>query len=429
VFAPIDDLGIIVVDEEHDGAFKQEEGVRYNARDVAVVRAVHAGCPIVLGSATPSIESWRSAREGRYRHLSLPERVTGGPLPSVEVVDLRGRDIEATGGLSEHLATLMRRNLEDGGQTLLFLNRRGYAANLQCYECGEILECDRCSVGMTLHRTERRLRCHHCDSVRAVPARCADCGADALVAQGIGTQRLEATVRALVPKARIARLDRDTAARKGSTRELLDAWRAHELDVLIGTQMVSKGHDAPGVTLVGVVQADLSLGVPDFRAAERTFQLLSQVAGRAGRGQRRGRVIVQTYRPDHFAIAAAVRHDFETYASQELAAREELGYPPYLRMALLRIDGADLAAAEQVASAAARALARLAERSDELVVRGPAPAPIEKRKGRYRFQIQVRARDGRLVRHGAAECCRLLADQAKALGVRISVDIDPIDMM
>jgi primosomal protein N' (replication factor Y) len=210
---------------------------------------------------------------------------------------------------------------------------------------------------------------------------------------------------------------------------VLAAWRAHELDVLIGTQMVSKGHDAPGVTLVGVVQADLSLGVPDFRAAERTFQLLSQVAGRAGRGERRGRVIVQTYRPDHFAIACAVRHDFETFAAQELAARDELGYPPHVRMALLRIEGPELAAAEQAAAVAARALARLAERSGELVVRGPAPAPIEKRKGRYRFQVQLRSRDGRLVRHGASEARRLLAEQAHALGVRITVDIDPVDMM
>jgi primosomal protein N' (replication factor Y) len=429
VLAPIDALGVVIVDEEHDTAFKQEDGLRYNGRDVAIVRASQAQCPIVLGSATPSIESWRNAREGRYPHLNLPERVTAAPLPSIEVVDLRGRDIEATGGLSEHLALLMQRNLEDHGQTLLFLNRRGYAASLQCYECGAIVECDQCSVGMTYHRAEQRLRCHHCDSARPMPAHCPDCRADALVAQGLGTQRLETSVRALVPSARIARLDRDTAARKGSTRDVLAAWRAHELDVLIGTQMIAKGHDAPGVTLVGVVQADLSLGVPDFRAAEHTFQLLSQVAGRAGRGARRGRVIVQTYRPDHSAIAAAVRHDYEAFAVRELAERSELGYPPHLRMALLRIEGTELAAVEKIAAAAARLLARLAERAGDLLVRGPAPAPIERRKRFYRYQVQLRARDGRLVRHGAAECRRLLVDQARRDGVRLMLDIDPVNMM
>jgi primosomal protein N' (replication factor Y) (superfamily II helicase) len=266
--------------------------VRYHGRDVAVVRARQAECPVVLGSATPSIETWRAAREGRYVHLVLKDRVTGGTLPRVEVVDLRGRDIEATGGLSEYLADCMRKNLEDKGQTLLFLNRRGYAASMQCYQCGEIVECENCSVGMTFHRLERRLRCHHCDHARAVPPRCPECKADALVAQGLGTQRLESTVHTLFPNARLARLDRDIAARKGRQREILEAWFAGGLDILIGTQMISKGHDASGVTLVGVVHADLSLGIPDFRAAERTFQLLSQVAGRAGRGPRPGRVIV-----------------------------------------------------------------------------------------------------------------------------------------
>jgi primosomal protein N' (replication factor Y) len=428
VLAPIEKLGIVVVDEEHDPAYKQEEGVRYHGRDVAIVRARQASCPVVLGSATPSIETWRAAHESRYVHLVLKDRVTGGPLPRVEVVDLRGRDIEATGGLSEYLADCMRRNLEEKGQTLLFLNRRGYAASMQCYQCGEILACENCSVGMTLHRSERRLRCHHCDCSRGVPPRCPDCGADALVAQGLGTQRLESTVHTLFPNARLARLDRDIAARKGRQREILEAWFAGELDILIGTQMISKGHDAAGVTLVGVVHADLSLGIPDFRAAERTFQLLSQVAGRAGRGSRPGRVIVQTYRPDHFAIAAAVRHDYEAFATRELEARAELGYPPLTRMALLRIEGEDEKAVDSAATAAARALARLADRTEGLVVRGPAPAPIEKRKGRYRYQIQLRAADGRLVRHAAVECRRLLAERFRKAGIRLMSDIDPVDM-
>jgi primosomal protein N' (replication factor Y) len=235
-------------------------------------------------------------------------------------------------------------------------------------------------------------------------------------------------VRALLPQARVARLDRDIAARKGRQREILEAWFAGEIDVMIGTQMISKGHDAAGVTLVGVVQADLSLSIPDFRAAERTFQLLSQVAGRAGRGSRPGRVIVQTYRPDHFAIAAAVRHDYEAFAKHELAERAELGYPPLTRMALLRIEGADEHAVDDAASTAARSLARLAERTEGLTIRGPAPAPIEKRKGRYRYQIQLRAPDGRLVRHAAVECRRLLAERFRKAGVRLLSDIDPVDM-
>ncbi len=429
VLAPLERLGIVVVDEEHDAAYKQEEGIRYHGRDVAIVRARQAGCPIVLGSATPSMESWHHAVEGRYRHLRLPARVTASPLPRVEVVDLRGRDIVALGGLSEHLCTLMKRNFEAGGQTLLFLNRRGYAASLQCYACGAIVECDQCSVGMTLHRNEGRLRCHHCNAAKSPPPRCPECSEDALVAQGLGTQRIEHGVRAHLPDARIARIDRDVAGRKGVVRDLLARWRRAELDVLIGTQMISKGHDAPGVTLVGVVQADLSLGVPDFRAAERTFQLVSQVAGRAGRGEQRGRVIVQTYRPDHFAIAAAVRHDYETFARRELAERAELAYPPHTRMALLRFEGLRLADVERIAGAAAKALAGLARAEPGLIVRGPAPSPIERRKGRHRYQVQLRADKGRLVRYAAAECRRRLRDRAQRAGVRVILDIDPIDMM
>jgi primosomal protein N' (replication factor Y) len=435
VLAPLSDLGLIVVDEEHDSAFKQEDGVRYNGRDVAVMRARSASCPVVLGSATPSIETRKAADDGRYGHVVLPKRVTASPLPSVEVVDLRGHDIVATGGLSDHLADLILRNFEDRGQTLLFLNRRGFAACLQCWSCGSIVECADCSVGMTLHRNEGRLRCHHCDASRTLPPRCPSCETDALSGQGLGTQKLEAAVRTLLPEARVERLDRDAATRKGRTADILRRWRAGEADVLIGTQMIAKGHDAPGVTLVGVVQADLSLGVPDFRAAERTFQLLAQVAGRAGRGERRGRVVFQTYRPDHFAVAAAAHHDYESFAATEMVERCELGYPPYSRMALLRFEGENQSAVADVAARASDALVRLAgelRRGAEpvsLTVRGPAPATIERIKGRYRYQVQLRSESGNVVRYAASECRRLLIEGARRARVRLIVDIDPVDML
>jgi primosomal protein N' (replication factor Y) len=429
VLAPLDALRLIVVDEEHDGAYKQDDGVRYHGRDVAVMRAQRAGCPIVLGSATPSIESWHHATTGRYRHLLLPERVTASPLPAVEVVDLRGRDIHATGGLSDRLRELLQENHDEGGQTLLFLNRRGYAAQVQCYECGEIEECDDCSVGMTYHRAEQLIRCHHCDRSRRLPERCTSCGKDSLLTQGLGTQRLEQTILELLPDARVERLDRDSVRRRGHTREVLSEWRNGVIDVLIGTQMITKGHDVAGVTLVGVVQADLGLGVPDFRSAERTFQVLTQVAGRAGRGERRGRVVVQTYKPDHFAVAAAARHDYEAFATTELAERKELEYPPFSRMALIRVEGRAFAEAEALAQAIGRSLRDLARKADGLVVRGPAPSPIERIKTRHRFQLQLRAKDGRLVRHAATGVRAAFRDAARAEDVRLLVDIDPVDML
>jgi len=449
VLAPLADLQVVVVDEEHDTAYKQEDGVRYHGRDVAIVRARMAGCPVVLGSATPSIESRQRATEERYHRLLLPDRVTRSPLPAVEVVDLRGRDIVATGGLSDHLGEQLLQNFGRGGQSLLFLNRRGYAANLQCYECGEIVECTACSVGMTLHRDQNRLHCHHCDARRGLPERCPGCSADSLLGQGLGTQRLESAVVRLLPEARVERLDRDTARRKGVTRSVLADWRSGRIDVLIGTQMIAKGHDAPGVTLVGVVQADLGLGVPDFRSAERTFQLLTQVAGRAGRGEERGRVIFQTYRPDHPAVAAAAHHDYESFAGQELIERVELAYPPYTRMVLLRFDGRVREQVEAAAAHAASLLEKLARTAaarptdadragddddgiglgDALTVRGPAPSPIERVKDRFRFQVQLRCRHGALVRHAAAECRRVLAADLARAHVRMSIDVDPVDML
>ena len=428
VLAPIASLGLIVVDEEHDAAYKQDDGVRYHARDTAVKRAQIEQCPVLLGSATPSLESWRHAKEGRYKRLLLPSRVTPNPPPRIEIVDLRGHDVEAGGGLSEPLIEAMRENFTAGGQTLLFLNRRGYARSLQCWGCGLTIECSECSVALTLHQNDRSLRCHHCDARRAVPSLCPDCNTDALFSQGLGTQRLEATVRSILPKARVARLDRDAAERRGVLAETLTAWRQGEVDVLLGTQMIAKGHDVPGVTLVGVVQADLSLGVPDFRGAERTFQLISQVAGRAGRGTQQGRVLVQTYQPEHPAIALAAAHDFDGFAEAELADRVELGYPPLTRMVMLRVEGTERAAVERLAAQAARAMAEAGASDPDFVVRGPAPALIERIKGRFRYHVHARSMRSALVRNALHHARSVVSTAARAARIRVLVDVDPVDM-
>lgn len=428
VLAPVEELGLIVVDEEHDASYKQDDGVRYHARDTAVMRGRIEGCPVVLGSATPSLESWRHAVEGRYRHLRLPSRVTPCAPPRIEIVDLRGKDIDAGGGLSPELTDAIRANYEARGQTLLFLNRRGYARSLQCWGCGVTLECGACSVAMTVHQHDRTLRCHHCDAHRAIPPLCPSCGKDALFSQGLGTQRLEATVHSLLPQARVARLDRDSTEQRGMLAETLTAWRRGEVDVLLGTQMIAKGHDVPGVTLVGVVQADLSLGVPDFRGAERTFQLISQVAGRAGRGTEQGRVLVQTYQPEHPAITFAAAHDFDTFARVELAEREDLRYPPITRMGMIRLEGADRSLVERIAAQAARTLVAAGAGDPDFAVRGPAPAVIERVKDRYRFHVHVRSRSSSLVRAALSQARSAVAAVARASRIRVLVDVDPVDM-
>jgi primosomal protein N' (replication factor Y) len=427
VLAPLSKLGILIVDEEHDPSYKQDDGVRYNGRDTAVMRARLLGCPVVLGSATPSLESWNNAREGRYTRILMPERVTPAPKPFMEVVDLRGRDLVAHGGLSEHLANHLTRNFEAGNQSLLFLNRRGYAANLQCYGCGEIVECANCSVGLTLHATQRKLHCHHCDARSPVPDRCPSCSADSLISQGLGTQRLEATVRKLLPRARVARMDRDATATKGATGVILEDWKNKRFDILIGTQMITKGHDVPGVTLVGVVHADAGLSVPDFRAAERTAQLLAQVAGRAGRGDERGLCILQSYQPDHPAIQAAARDSYDAFCQAELEARSELAYPPTSRMVLLRLSGTDRAATERLALQAARILEPMIAAEPGASLRGPAPAMLERVKGRYRFKLQLRGPNGAPLRYAASVARARLMAASRNSGLRVAVDVDPYD--
>src|SRR6266536_1859551 len=340
IFAPVQDLAMVVVDEEHDPSFKQEDGPGYQARDLAVVRAKQAGAACVLGSATPSLESLENARRGRYRLLELPLRVDDRPLPAVEVVDLARlrRGGRPLGLVSPPLAAALEATLAARQQAILFLNRRGFQTLVVCEACGREERCESCSVSLTYHRRRGVLLCHYCGRVERVTPACPACGGPRR-GIGVGTEQVEAAVRQLLPAARVARLDRDAVGSADDVAAVLARFANREVDVLVGTQMVTKGHDFPGVTLVGVVLADVALALPDFRAAERTFQLLAQVAGRAGRGAEPGRVLVQTYAPEHYSIRCAARHDYAAFVAGELASRRALGWPPFARLLAVRVEG------------------------------------------------------------------------------------------
>jgi len=428
VFAPLARPGLLVVDEEHDAAYKQEDGIRYNARDLAVVRARLARAVVVLASATPSAETHHAAREGRHRLLVLTSRPTPQPLPAVELVDLRARDRPRSGEtlLSPEVRTALEANLAAGGQTLVFLNRRGFATWLQCPACGVTASCPECSVTLTWHRRAGALACHHCHYRCRPPARCEECGGPGLEAFGVGTEQIESMLQECFPAATVDRMDRDAAQRPGAQRRILRDWHAGDTDILVGTQMVSKGHDVPGVTLVIVLLADLSLNVPDFRAGERTFQLLVQVAGRAGRGTVPGRVLVQTLRPEHPSLSAATRHDHAGFMAGELEWRRVLSYPPFARLTLVRIDGTDEGRVE-------RAATRLGERlraqataleAGEGAVLGPAPPPVARLRGRHRRQLLLRSSKVPAL-PAMARSARAMEGALRRAGMRLVVDVDP----
>lgn len=428
LFAPLSNLGVVIVDEEHDGSFKQEDGARYNGRDVALVRAQRAGAVAVLGSATPSLETLALAQRGKLSLLRLTKRATGLPLPSVEVIDLKQHVLpDEQALLSAPLTTALAETLGAGEQALLFLNRRGYSTFLLCRACGKRVECPHCSVTLTWHKARELLLCHYCghsqphreDSTAVCPV----CQAQAVTLLGCGTEKLMESLRARFPTARIARLDRDTA---DELESLLRAMHAREIDVLIGTQMLAKGHDFPGVSLVGVVLADTGMGLPDFRASERTFQLLAQVAGRAGRKERPGRVLIQTYNPQHPAVVCAARHDYETFARGELEDREKLGYVPAQRLGLLRVDGQDSAQVRTAAQHLAKLLRDDALRGQlPLSLLGPIESPLARLKGRSRWQLLLRAPTSQLVR---AALRRALQTPVRGT-LRVSVDVDPVSML
>jgi primosomal protein N' (replication factor Y) len=425
VFAPVQDLGVVVVDEEHDASFKQEDGPPYQARDLAVVRARTEGAVCLLGSATPSLETLENARRGRYRLLELPHRIDDRPLPRVELVDLARlrRTVPAFGLLSPPLAEALRETLGQGQQAILFLNRRGFQTLVVCEACGREARCPACAVSLTHHRRRGTLLCHYCGRAERMTDDCPACGGPR-IGIGVGTEQVEEAVRGLLPRARVGRLDRDAVSTAGDVAGLLARFARREIDVLVGTQMVAKGHDFPGVTLVGVVLADTALALPDFRAAERTFQLLAQVAGRAGRGAEAGRVVVQTFNPGSPAVACAVNHDYARFADLELRVREEHGWPPFRRLLAVRIEGSEAGArlgAEAIAAAARPAL------GPGVAMLGPAPAALERLRGKSRWQILFRAADPAALRriHRAV----LPLSRRPPGGASVRFDVDPYALL
>jgi primosomal protein N' (replication factor Y) len=431
LFAPLESLGLIVIDEEHDGAYKNDEGFRYHAIDLAGRRAAQAGCPLILGSATPSLETRHRAEAGVIERLSLPRRVGGRPLPAVEIVDLgkekeknpRGRKLI----LSRPLRQAIAQTIADGGQTILFLNRRGFSTRIFCFQCGHAERCDDCDVALVFHAGEHQLRCHYCDLVRPVPEVCQGCGDPETALLGVGTERLEEEVQSLFPDARTMRLDRDVAARRGHTESVLRALKEECVDIVIGTQMVAKGHDFPGVQLVGVVAADVGLHLPDFRAAERTFQLLAQVAGRAGRASRPGRVVVQTYVPDHYALVPVASHDYEGFYQQEIEHREALGYPPFGLLTRILVHAEAEEHARQGIEAVARAARAMIPEGAALEVLGPAPAPISRLRGRHRFMCLLKGTDPAALER--ASRAALAVGRGLPRDVQMALDARPVNML
>lgn len=429
VFAPTPHLGLIVLDEEHETSFKQETSPRYHARQVAIERAKAEQIPLVLGSATPSLESWHRAQRGEFRLIKLPKRVNDRPLPPVQTLDLKeeARQHRGRGALSRRLREAMRKALDAGGQVILLLNRRGFSTHLQCPKCGHVLECEHCDIALTYHKTDELLLCHYCDHHRPAPTHCPECKEPGILYAGLGTQRLEAEVSAAFPDAECLRMDTDTMQAPGSHERALARFRTGEVKILLGTQMIAKGLDFPNVLLVGVVNADMALHLPDFRAAERTFQLLAQVAGRAGRGEQGGRVLVQTFTPEHPAIQLAARHDYEAFVALELPLREPLGYPPYGELVRIVVRGElEHQAADFAQHLADRLKAITTEQAAAIRILGPAPAPITKLRSKFRYNLQLQG-----VHEAALRTAILTLKQGLVVpdGIEWMADVDPQSML
>ncbi len=428
VFAPVHQLGLIVVDEEHEPSYKQEEAPRYHARDMAVLRGHLEHCAVVLGSATPSLESLHNAQVGKYALVRMPHRVDHQKMPAMRVVDMR-QEMEREGKiyvLSRDLKQAIEQRLANSEQTMLFLNRRGFATSLVCPKCGTVARCDHCSVAMTYHKPTALLRCHICGASRAVPERCPnpECRDPAFKYSGVGTQRVEEVVQRVFPKARVQRMDSDTMTRKDAYRRALGDFRSGKIDILIGTQMIAKGLHFPNVTLVGVINADLSLHIPDFRGGERTFQLLTQVAGRAGRGDIVGEVIVQTFTPFHAAIQAARRMDYDGFFDQEIEFRRELQYPPFGHLVLITLRGLKEELVQFSGQSFVRALQP--KLGPEVVLAGPTPAPLARAKGEYRYQIMLRAP---ATRHMTGPLKSVLKTFTWPEELAVAVDVDALSLL
>ena len=442
IFAPLRDLGAVVVDEEHESSYKQGEAPRYHAREVAIVRARAEGAVVVLGSATPSLESWTNATSGKYELLTLPARAGGARLPTVQVVDLRAErtkrpaeEVVETGAafsaaVGAQLEQAIARRLERREQSILLLNRRGYASFVQCGTCGDVAVCPNCSISLTYHRTPERLVCHYCRHDEALHLTCARCAGMRMRLRGLGTQQVERLLAERYPSARIARMDVDTTSGKWAHAEILDRVAAGDVDILLGTQMIAKGLDFPNVTLVGVIDADVGINLPDFRASERCFQLLSQVAGRAGRGPKGGEVLIQTRVPSHHAVRCAVTHDYHAFVAEELGGRTRPPYPPNVRIANVVVSGTREEATARLASRAAAWLHRLlaAKPAPGMSIVGPAPCPVERVKQRWRWHLLIKAERpqdlGRIARYLATHF-----EIPKQFGLRMTVDRDPVALL
>ena len=431
LFAPVRDLKLIVVDEEHDSSYKQEDHMRYHARDLALVKAKLAGAVVVLGSATPGIQTCFNVRHRRYRYLTMKERVERRPMPSVEIVDMRGEKGQGGQGpapvLSRALGEAIGQTLTAGNQTLLFLNRRGFHTFMHCADCGHVFKCLNCDLTLTYHRDVGSLKCHYCDFTVLTPGSCPRCRSRHIAGYGLGTERLEAEVKMLFPEARIARMDSDAMTAAGAQERILRALDRREIDILVGTQMITKGHDFPGITLVGVISADMALNMPDFRAAERAFQILTQVSGRGGRGDLPGRVFIQTFNPEHYAIRCAQAQDYGKFYDQELPLRQALNYPPFSRIVKLILSGLHRedgqASVERLGKIARDAAAGLGGLAVEVV--GPAEAPLSRIKGRYRWQLLIKGRDSRVLHDLVREILARTAGEP----IDIKIDVDPVNFM
>lgn len=426
IFSPVANLGLIVVDEEHENSYKQDISPRYQARDIAVVRGHLEKCPVLLGSATPSLETWNNAQNDKYELTRMSQRIDDRKMPLIRIIDMRQEARKAQSGptiLSHKLRQAMEERLANGEQTILFLNRRGFAKNILCPECGYVANCRHCSTTMTLHRKEDRLICHICGFSQLPPRSCPECSSKSIVNAGYGTERVEEVLRQVFDRARIARVDTDAMRRKNQLRDTLSEFRAKKIDILIGTQMIAKGLHFPNVTLVGILNADVGLHIPDIRAGERTFQLLTQVAGRAGRGELEGEVVVQTYTPHHPSIQFARHHDFEGFAEQELQMRRQFGHPPFLHLVLITARSVH----QQRAEFSLKTLhARLAkELPEDMRLTEPLPSPLVKSHDQWRYQIILKAASARKL---AAHVSKVMRDLTFPSDVIVTVDVDPYSM-
>ena len=437
LFAPLSRLGCIIVDEEHDLSYKQEEKFRYQARDAAIVRAKLSDAVVILGSGTPSVQSYQNAAIGKYGFLTMPKRILKRELPDIKVIDMaqfeKSSAAQDESIMSPPLKEAIEENLRQKKQTILFLNRRGFSSLYLCRFCGETIRCPNCEVSLTYHKYGNNLLCHYCGFSIRPPNRCPACNREDLKPYGFGTQRVVEVLEDLFPKARVERMDRDTMKRKGEVQHVLKRFTQHETDILVGTQMVTKGHDFPNVTLVGVISADLSLNYPDFRAGEVTFQLLSQVAGRTGRGNAPGEVIIQTFNPSHYAITATKDHNYKRFFSQEIALRRQVNYPPFSLIANVRFLGNSKTKTEKIAAHIGmkirNTIKKQLKRKSPVEVLGPVEAPMAKLKGKYRQQILIKSRTSRYLNQLLKEVETFSTRILSSSGVRMIIDVDPYQMM